>query len=280
MGGAAPPDRLTWERVSPFLGGLRLGAFIHLDEVGSTNGYARSLSLDEGCPPPEGAAVVIAESQTEGRGRLGRAWVTCPGKSIALSVLIRRDADSGEDPLLALAAACFVAQAIESCCCVSAMIKWPNDVVAEGKKICGILAETVRRPGADDRLIVGIGINANLDEIDFPPSIRGVATSLKLILGAAVDRGRVVAETLRALIDGLATRACERFANGSPLREYYDAHCVDIGREVVATHGGESLRAVALGISEGGGLIVELPGGGRRELYSGEASIRGVCGYV
>ena len=271
---------LTWQRLAPYLVGVELCAFVHLAEVDSTNDHARRLASDASFIPPGGFAAVIAEKQTKGKGRSGRAWATVPGKSVALSIAARPKAGAGKASAVTLAAACAVSRAVESSCGVAAMIKWPNDIVVGGKKICGILAETLREPGRADLLIVGIGINANLDEQDIPPELREEATSLKLAAGAAVDRNRLAADVLRAFLSDYAVFMRDRFSFGSPLREYYCERCVNIGREVIATQGGEELRAVCSGISEDGGLIVELPGGGIRELISGEVSVRGADGYA
>jgi BirA family biotin operon repressor/biotin-[acetyl-CoA-carboxylase] ligase len=286
------------------IGGLDLEA-VRLDEVDSTNDYARRLAptLSE-CGD---GAVVFADYQSGGKGRLGRTWISPRGKSVMMSVLLWPKLAMPDKAVLTLIAACSVVRAIEPVCGADCapLVKWPNDILAGGKKICGILAESGAAKGAarmeltasDERgkpscggfVIMGIGVNVNQGERDMPAELARSATSLKLACGAQddFDREQLADGILRAFIeDCLLFSALARsgkdagFALGSPLYEYYVARCVNIGKELSVARGDERYSAVGRGITPEGYLIVELENGKRRALSSGETSMRGMCGYA
>ncbi|TMQ67470.1 MAG: biotin--[acetyl-CoA-carboxylase] ligase, partial [Candidatus Eisenbacteria bacterium] len=162
-------------------------------EVDSTNDLAWELAqqgADEG-------ACVIADAQTRGRGRLGRAWHTAPGKGLALSVLLHPGCDPGARGTASLVAGLALLRALDALAC-EARLKWPNDLLAGTKKLSGILAESRRNAEGTDVVVLGVGVNVGQTEADFPPELRGVATSLALE-GRAVRREAVAAAFLTAL---------------------------------------------------------------------------------
>ena len=142
--------------------------------------------------------VVTAETQTAGRGRQGRSWSDAPGKSLLFSVLLAPSVPLPSFPLLALALAASVAGAGRALTGAALEVKWPNDVTHLGRKLCGILAESRGAVGGrDPALVIGAGVNVDQDPEDFPPEVRGRATSLRLAAGGrAVDREALLTEIL------------------------------------------------------------------------------------
>ncbi len=186
--------RPTPEAVLPLLSG-RLGRpYRFLEECASTQ---RLLAPDA----PEGETVVT-DHQTEGRGRLGRSWAAPPGTSVLMSVCLRPQVDPARLPELTVVAAGAVAEAIAAETGLVPTLKHPNDVLVEGRKVAGILAEA-----SEGRVVLGIGVNANQTAAELPPETRLPASSLRIESGTEVDRARLVAAILNRLgpaIDGWA----------------------------------------------------------------------------
>lgn len=230
--------------------------------VDSTNLYLRRLADTAA----DGTAV-IAASQTAGRGRSGRSFLS-PEGGLYLSVLLRPELAPERLPSLTPLAAVAVCRAVEAACGARCGIKWPNDVLLEGKKICGILFESVlgrEKPC----VIVGIGINANT--ASFPEELRAIAGSIAAVTGQRVDLNALAAALLREL-DALYARWLTD-GGGSVLEEYRGL-CLNLGREVLA--GGR--RGVALAVGEDYSLLVRWDGGEEEALRFGEVSVRGLYG--
>lgn len=141
-------------------------------------------------------AAFVADAQTGGRGRHGRSWFSIPGKGLYLTVVIPPALAA---PALTLAAAVAVAQAAEETCGVTARIKWPNDLLAGGRKWGGVLAESTTGPGERPFVLLGVGVNVNHAERDFPDGLATVATSLAIAGGGAVDREALLEAILHRL---------------------------------------------------------------------------------
>ena len=222
----------------------------------------------------ESGTVVIAGQQTGGRGRLGRSFAS-PEGGLYLSVLLRPDCPLEQTvgiPPLAGVAVCRALRAVTG---LEAKLKWPNDVILNGKKLCGILVESaVDAKGV--RLFVGIGVNVNLQREDFPEAIRETACS---ILTETGDRIKVLAlaEELIRQLDGLYE--AWRLDSAAFLREYRRA-CVNLGREVLILREEKSLPAKALDIDDDYSLRVRYPDGSMENIRFGEVSVRGLGGYV
>ena len=271
------PDALSEREIRSSLGRtLRVGRDLRcFEEIGSTNTYAKQIAL-EGA---EDGVVVTANSQTAGRGRMDRSFQSPPDKGIYLSVLLRPDLPP--ERLLPITAMTGVAvcAAVERTCGVRPGLKWPNDPVLGGRKLCGILTE-VSLEGESGRLqylVVGVGINVSQTEEDFSPEVARMATSLVQELGGPVSRPRLAA----ALIEEM-DRAYDALLRGD-LSEWLDAcrrDCVNLGRKVqiLSPQGRETVTAV--GIDDQFGLIVRDDHGSERTVRSGEVSVRGLYGYV
>ena len=272
------PDALTEPEIRRFLGetGQVGRALVCLKEVDSTNLYAKQLAA-------EGAAdgtVVVADRQTAGRGRLGRSFQPPGGQGIYLTALLRPDLPPEKlAPVTALAGVA-VCRAAERVCGVSPGLKWPNDPVWGGKKLCGILTELSLEgeTGRVQDLVLGIGVNVSQQPEEFAPDIREIAASLAYAAGHPVSRPALAAEIIRE-VDRLydALKAEEL---GAYLAEYR-RRCVNLGRTVrLLTPDGAGETAEALDIDRDFGLVVRTADGGTRTVRSGEVSVRGLYGYV
>ena len=234
------------------------------EEVGSTNRALRALA-EAGA---EAGSAFLAEGQTAGRGRLGRRFASPRGKGLYLSLLLRPELPPealGELPAWAAVA---VRRALLRCCGLSAEIKWVNDLLCRGRKLCGILAEGVLREGRRESGVLGVGINVSGEREDFPPELRETATSVLLETGRAPDRIALAAAVLREL-DALAG-SCPT-GREAVLAEYRES-CVTLGRRVLLSDGTEG-EAQAIG--EDFALLVRLEDGTLRTLRSGEATLHG-----
>ena len=240
-----------------------------LDTIDSTNSYAKALAL-------QGAAhgtVVLADHQTGGKGRLGRSFSSPRGKGVYLSAILRFDAPPAALMHLTCMAAEAARRAILDAAGLCTGIKWTNDLVAERKKLCGILTELVTTPQGL-AVIVGIGVNCSQLPEDFPPDVSAMATSL-LQCGCPTDRTAVAA----ALIHQIAV-AADELLSPADWMEGYRTHCVTLGQDVKLVRGDEVRYAHVDGMDDQGALLVTLADGTKETVFSGEVSVRGMYGYL
>ena len=249
-----------------------VGETIHFSqETDSTNLRIRALAA-EGCR--EGA-LAVAELQTAGRGRLGRSWTAPAGTSIAMSLLLRPAFAPERASMLTLVMGLSVAEACRHMG-LEVSIKWPNDVVIGGKKLCGILTEMQLCGAAIDHVVIGTGINVNLTE--FPEELRETATSIQLETGHEADRNLVLSEVLSVFENNY-----ERFLETQDLtllKESYERLLVNRDRIVRVLDPLGAYTGTARGINARGALLVEREDGTLEEVSSGEVSVRGIYGYV
>lgn len=255
-GGVAPPAGDRGDPRGPRLGEPRLT----FGSVTSTQDVCRRLG-DAGAP--EGT-LVVADHQTAGRGRRGRAWADVPGRSLLCSVLLRPALPPERWPQLTLAAGCAVAEALEAAAGATPRLRWPNDVLLDGRKVAGILAEAFIGPSPF--LVLGIGINLAQHDEEWPPHLRGRAVSLAAA-GHEVPRDRLLAALLRRLEAWYARLAAEGFA---PVRAAWRRRGV-FGGPVRA----EGRVGVAVDLAPEGGLLVRYPDGTTTILRGGEAMVEG-----
>lgn len=238
-----------------------------LAETGSTNADAVAAAR---AGEPEGL-VVVAERQTSGRGRRGRVWQSPPRAGLATSVLLRpgeADAERGWSPVpvtgygwLPLLAGVALVEAVRLLAELDARLKWPNDLLVDGAKCAGVLAEAV--PGENDRppaIVVGVGLNVTLRADELPENPTGLpATSLQLAGATATDRDPLLRALLRSLADWYERwRDAGGDAEASGLREAYLAGCATVGRQVrVLLPDGSEARGTATGVDGDGQLLVE-----------------------
>lgn len=185
--------------------------------------------------------VVVADAQTAGRGRMGRPWVSPAGKNLYVSVLLRPSVPAVDATRLALVAGVALADAVEAVG-VPASLKWPNDLYCGGRKAAGILAEMASDPDGVRHVVIGVGLNVNMEEADFPPDLRDTATSLRIRAGRTFRRVDVLAR----LLDALGTRYAEFIGGGfASLRDGWDRRDFLRGRRVLLRRqGGEGWGAV------------------------------------
>lgn len=245
---------------------------VRLGEVDSTNEEARRMAIRGA---KEGT-VIIADTQTAGRGRRGRSWYSDSSGSLYLSILLRPGFSPDRASMITLVAALAVSQAIEEVCGLEAAIKWPNDLVLSRKKVCGILTELYLTEGKIDSLIVGIGINVNRNA--FPRDIASLATSLQRELGEPVDKEKLVKALLKCFEEKY--REFLLHENLSSLQAEYNERLISRGRQVRVTGTAQELSGEALGINEAGELLVKREDGVVEAVYAGEVSVRGIYGYV
>ena len=238
------------------------------EETDTTNNRARELAL-EGVP---GGSLVVAEKQTAGRGRRGKVWESPLGTGIWMSLVLRPQIMPAEASVLTLLCGLATAEAIEAETGLSAGIKWPNDILINGKKAVGILTEMDCEMSEVHFVIPGIGINVNT--ASFPPEIAEIATSLYLECGKTVSRRRLVHRVLERLEEHYETFL--RTGSFAAMLEDYRKHCITLGKEVHVL-GREPFFAEALDITPEGELLVRRADNGKEEVvFSGEVSIRGV----
>lgn len=242
------------------------------DSIESTNTEAKRLA-EEGASH---GTVVLARMQTAGRGRRGRNWISPPDSNIYFTLLLRPTFEPDKASMLTLVMAHSVAKAIRQETGLEAGIKWPNDIVIDGRKICGILTEMNTERDAIRNVVIGVGVNVH--EQQFPPELADKATFVDAEYGGRVSRERLLEAILKAFEEDY-----ELFvAHGSltALKDSYNALLVNRDREVCVLDPAGEYRGIARGITDTGVLIVEPPDGTCREVFAGEVSVRGIYGYV
>jgi BirA family biotin operon repressor/biotin-[acetyl-CoA-carboxylase] ligase len=262
------PDRLRPERIRELLRTKTFGRTLHVyDALDSTQTKAHEL-VEQGAA--EGT-LVIAEQQTAGRGRMGRTWHSPPGSGIYMSLILKPRIPLHFTPQLTLLAAVALCRGIQRITDVTVGIKWPNDLLARGKKMSGILLES---NAEDERLryiVAGMGIGVNLQPDDYPPELRSVATSLAIEAGRRFERETIIAAVLDEFEALYAMYHEQGFA---PIRLLWEANSVSLHRPLrVRTPSGE-LEGIAESLNESGGLNVRMPDGTLTVVYSGEVELK------
>lgn len=265
------PDILTYEEVEPLLTTKEIGRkIIYYKTIDSTNSECKRISGEE----KEGT-VIISEEQSKGRGRLGRAWVSPSYKGIFMSILLKPDIDMAEAPKITGIGAAAVFSGLKEMG-IDSKIKWPNDLTINGKKICGILTEMSGEINKINYIVLGIGINVNLESEDIPTELIEVATSIKIEEGINIKR-----KTLLAYILNKFEELYEEFLSGNNSKtvNICRENSTIIGKEINVIKNGDLIRAKALDIDEEGALIVKYENGNIAKVISGEVSIRGINSY-
>ena len=240
--------------------------------LGSTNLQAK---LDAENGAQEGT-LIVADMQTAGRGRKGRSW-SSPGRAnVYFTLILKPDYAVELASMVTLVMGMAVTEGIRRACGVEAGIKWPNDIVVNGKKICGILAEMSVERAYIHYVVIGVGINVG--EQTFPPEICDMATSLWEECGKQVSRAALIAEVMKAFETCYASFRKE--GNLAGLTERYNEMLVNRDREVRVLDPKGEFRGIARGINPAGELLVERLDGTTAEVCGGEVSVRGIYGYV
>jgi len=264
------PDLLTFEEINEDLNTEFIGKnIIHFDSINSTNIKAKELAeLGEG----EGS-IVISEEQTTGRGRLGRNWASPKNTGIWMSIILRPELLPNKASIITQLGAAAVTKAMLSLG-VTPYIKWPNDLLVNGKKICGILTEMSCELNQINYIIMGIGINVNQNLCDFPSELTDIATSLKIEEGKVFSR-----KTLTALILNEFEVLYKEFVKNDNIKPSLDIcreNSILLGRDIKIINRGQLVSVRALDIDDNGELIVEYEDGKVDKLISGEVSMHGL----
>ncbi len=267
------PDRLSKSELVNHLNTKWLGQQIYaFEEIGSTNVFAKELG-EKGSPH---GTIVVAESQTEGRGRRGRSWESPPGSSISISILLRPDISPEKASMLTMIMALAVVRGIKEITGETTKIKWPNDILCNQKKICGILTEMSAELDMIHYVVIGVGINVNMDEL--PKEQAPYASSLKAELGHTYLRVDLIGAILRSF-EGLFAEFLES-ENLERFKKEYNKNLVNRNQQVCILERNQEFTGTAVGISNTGELMVELENGQTKYVMSGEVSVRGIYGYV
>lgn len=245
---------------------------LYFDTIDSTNTKAQELA-EKGYPS---GTLVVADKQESGKGRRGRSWVSPSGTGIFMTLMIKPDINPNNASMLTLVAALAVAKAITSVTGEEALIKWPNDIVVNSKKVCGILTEMNAQFDYINHIVVGIGINVHNES--FPEEISQMASSLMIEAGGRrFHRAQIIAETMAYFEQYYDTFL--KTQDLSALVREYDELLVNRNKSVRVLDPKEPFDGKAMGITPKGELIVDT-WESRKLVSSGEVSVRGIYGYV
>lgn len=244
------------------------------DTVDSTNNIAKAMAKDGA---PEGT-IIIAQTQTAGRGRLGRSFHAPQGLGIYFSLILRPNCHPEQLMHLTCAVAVAMCNAVESCTGFRPQVKWINDLIANRKKLGGILTELSvnSQTGLVDWAVVGIGINCGHKTEDFPSELQSIATSLLQATGKCITP----AELAPHMITALHTMRKDLFSKQQTMMNTYRKDCITLGRQVILLRGEEAKPGKALDVDDQGGLIMDFGDGKPYAVQSGEVSVRDFCGYA
>ncbi|MTH52142.1 biotin--[acetyl-CoA-carboxylase] ligase [Bacillus mangrovi] len=221
----------------------------------------------------EGAAdgtVVIADEQTEGRGRLARVWYSPIHTGIWMSCILKPKIPISQTPQLTLLAAVAIVQAIEETTGISPSIKWPNDILINGRKAVGILTELQAEADSVHSVIIGTGINVNQSPEDFPAGIQQIATSLKIEKGSEVSRAVLVQAILRNLEQLYTAYLSSGFR---PVKLLWESYAISLGKTVIARTLQGTITGKAIGINDEGVLLLETMNGSIEKIYSADIEL-------
>jgi BirA family biotin operon repressor/biotin-[acetyl-CoA-carboxylase] ligase len=235
-------------------------------ETTSTNDVVEKLARDG---VKEGV-VVFAESQTKGRGRLGRKWMSPSKKGLWFSILLRPELRPVAATQLTIVAATALRRAIARHTGLSPEIKWPNDILVKGRKVAGILTELNAEVDRVKYVILGIGVDVNLNSGDFPIDLRKVATSLKAEFGKPLSRADLAIAILRELDHDYARVAAGRFTE---VADEWESHCTTIGHEVAIRSGQREIHGQAEALGDEGALLVRTEHGHLEPVIGGDVTV-------
>lgn len=260
-------DILSKEEISNALIDELKGTEIHLlNTVDSTNDYAKMLAKQDA---PE-YTLVVADTQTHGKGRMGRVFSSPSGTGIYMSFILRPKTSLETAQLITSCVAVAISKAIDTLCNCSSKIKWVNDIFLNDKKISGTLTEGAINfeNGSFEYAIVGIGINVRSVKNIFDGELSSIATSIEDETGLKISRSRLIAEVFNNVYSQLQSIDEKSF-----IKEYKKRSLI-VGKDVIVSENGQEVFAKAIGIDKTAGLIVQFEDGSTKVLNSGEARIR------
>ncbi len=237
---------------------------VYFETVNSTNTVAKENDFKDG-------TVVIAETQTAGKGRMGRTWESNQSTGIYMSIVLMPDISADRISLLTLAAGICVCRVLTKMCNIPFKIKWPNDIVADGKKVCGILTEGVISE-TQNKAVVGIGINVT--NKNFGDELCNKASSIYMLTGKVFERENIINAVLEEF-----EKTYTDFIRGKSFIKDYEKLCINIDRQVTFVKDGKTVSGTAVNVAENGELVIKKEDGTTLNINSGEVSVRGIYGY-
>jgi BirA family biotin operon repressor/biotin-[acetyl-CoA-carboxylase] ligase len=260
------PDRLTADDIKARLRTRVIGsAILVFEQTASTNDVVAHMARSQA---PEGL-VVFAESQTKGRGRHSRPWVSPRGKGLWFSVLLRPKLKPSATPRLTVMASVAVARAIRKTSGLDTRVKWPNDLTVSGKKVAGILTELHAEGEEVLAAILGIGIDVNCSAEDFPSDVAEVATSLELETGKQQDRASLAAEVLQTLDECYAAAQ----ADFDAIVAEWARLSTTLGKQLVVTMGARRVEGHAQALDDNGALLLRRDNGQIERILGGDVTV-------
>ena len=268
------PDFIDKKELSAFLSKERMENIETHDELTSTNTYLNALAHQGNTQ----VQVVLADFQSQGKGRLGRSFLTLPGKGVYLSYLFKPQTKPQDTAMVTAWVAVAVYRVLKRLYQIDLEIKWVNDLIFQDKKIGGILTEMAveSESGLIQHIIIGVGLNIGQEEQDFPDDLKEKAGSLFMETGKRIKRAEIAA----ALITELDLLAEDWPQENEQYLKIYKEHCLNIGQELYVIRNEQKIAAQALDLDEQFGLIVQYPNGVKETLRSGEVQVRGKSGYI
>lgn len=262
------PAKMSVDKLQEGLQTRRFGkTVLFSSSVPSTNDWAKKLAA---MGAAEGT-VAVAETQTAGRGRLEREWIS-PKGGLYFSVIVRPEFDATEAAKLVFVAGLAVADALREECCLKIETKWPNDVLVNGRKICGILAEMNTTNQKVNYAVIGVGINANFDiRRVFPPSLKPVTTSIENQVGSRIKLDNLFRAVMSKLEKTYSLFEQQGFA---PILAEWKKYAAFLGQKVEVTDQREEIVGLALDVDREGALILRLENGKTRRVCVGDVSLR------
>ncbi|MGM7721946.1 biotin--[acetyl-CoA-carboxylase] ligase [Metabacillus sp. Hm71] len=262
------PDKISSNEIQLGLKTELMGRNIHFEEtVTSTQKIAQSLA-NEGAP--EGT-IVVADQQTSGRGRMSRVWYSPSGTGIWMSMIIRPKIPINRTPQLTLLTAVAIVQAIEELTPLKPDIKWPNDILLNGKKIVGILTELQAEADQVHSVIIGTGINVNQTKEDFPEELQNVATSIKVETGSDWERAQFI-QTILLKFEGLYSLFLSQ--GFKPIKLLWESYAISLQKTIIARTLKGTIEGKAIGIDDDGVLIIEKNDQSIERIYSADIEMK------
>ncbi|MFD0711189.1 biotin--[acetyl-CoA-carboxylase] ligase [Paenibacillus sp. GCM10027626] len=246
-------------KIYPFVKAVKL-----FDSVQSTQNIAQQLAEDDA---PEGT-IILAEEQTNGRGRRGRIFLSPAGSSVSMSIVLRPDLPLQFAPQLTLLAAVALCRGLRELTGLDIGIKWPNDLQVDGKKISGILMESTAENERIRYVIAGIGIGVNLLEEDYPAEMRNIATSLRIAKGEEIDRLAVIVSFIKHFTELYPLYLREGFG---PIISLWESMAVMLHKKVKLSTSAGIVEGVPIGLCESGALLVKKADGSTESVFSAES---------
>lgn len=262
------PDILSKDEIESVVDNYKI---IYMDEVDSTNNYAKRLAEDG----EKADTLIVSDSQSAGRGRKGRSFASLKGKGIFMTLLKHPKLEPQKASMITIVAAMAAREGILNATGLSCNIKWPNDIIYDGKKVCGILTEMSAEMQNINYVVIGIGINTSNES--FSDDIKDVAVSIKMAGKNTIKRSSIIAETVKSFDKYF--EEFEKTGNLDCIVSEYNKYLANAGNKVKIISEDSEYEAIALGIDDEGRLLVNKEGK-IIKIVSGEVSVRGVYGYV